>query len=104
MAELYRLREGAKPPASRWLYPTDTARGLSGHARAGGHMTATEQHRHACECREWLKRIRAKRPSSVFEGQRMLNELIADIAKIRGQAAADRLRVGIEIERAKGKK
>lgn len=66
-------------------------------------MTDTELYRHQCECKEWLRRIRAKRPSSIFEGQRMLDELIADIAKKRGQVAADKLRDGIELERSKGR-
>ena len=54
-----------------------------------------------CEAREWLARIRAKRPRSIAEGVGMLNELIESIAKRRGQPAADALRKLIEIERAK---
>ena len=61
----------------------------------------TEQFRHACECREWLSRIRARRPRTEMEGKRMLNDLIADIAKKRGQPAADRLKAGVEAERNK---
>lgn len=63
-------------------------------------MDSTEQHRHESECREWLARIRAKRPRTTQEGANMLKELIADIAKRRGAVAAERLRVGIEAVRA----
>ena len=62
-------------------------------------MDNTEQHRHECECREWLARIRAKRPRTELQGKIMLNELIADIAKKRGVVAAERLRIGIEAAR-----
>lgn len=62
-------------------------------------MDSSEEYRHACECREWLARIRAKRPRTEFQGKQMLNELIADIAKRRGTVAAERLRVGIEAVR-----
>ena len=58
-------------------------------------MNTSEQHRHNCECAEWLKRIRAKRPATQQQGQAMLDEILTDIAKRRGQAAADRLRDGI---------
>lgn len=59
----------------------------------------TEQHRHESECREWLARIRAKKPRTVEEGEKMLTELVADIAKKRGQAAADRVKAGVEAAR-----
>lgn len=54
-----------------------------------------------CEAREWLARIRAKKPRNIADGVLMLNELIEAIAKKRGQPAADALRNLIEIERAK---
>ena len=63
-------------------------------------MNATEEYRHECECRDWLARIRARRPRTTQEGADMLKELIADIAKRRGAVAAERLRVGIEAVRA----
>ena len=64
-------------------------------------MDSTEQHRHTTEAREWLARIRSKRPRTESEGKRMLDDLIADIAKRRGAAAAQRLRDGIESARNK---
>lgn len=63
-------------------------------------MDSTEEYRHECECRDWLARIRARRPGTTKEGADMLKELIADIAKRRGAVAAERLRVGIEAVRA----
>lgn len=64
-------------------------------------MNSTEQHRHDCECVEWLLRIRAKRPRTAQEGQAMMDDIMTGIAKRRGQTAADRLRDGINKLRAK---
>ena len=44
------------------------------------------------EAKEWLARIRAKRPAGFAAGQAMVEELIADIAKRRSQEAAQELR------------
>lgn len=63
-------------------------------------MNSTEKHRHDTECVEWLLRIRAKRPKTAQEGQAMMDDILADIAKRRGQTAADRLRAGINKLRA----
>lgn len=66
-------------------------------------MDNTDQHRHECECREWLSRIRAKKPRTAIEGENMLDDLIKDITKIRGKTAGERLRAGVEAARlAKG--
>ena len=54
-----------------------------------------------CEAREWLARIRAKKPRNVAEGTQMLDELIESIEKKRGKVAAANLRALIEKERAK---
>lgn len=62
-----------------------------------------EKFRHETEAKEWLARIRAKRPRTVQEGANMLNDLIADIAKRRGTVAAERLRVGIEAVRTQAR-
>lgn len=58
-----------------------------------------EQYRHECECREWLARIRAKKPRSFAEGNRMLDELIEGITLARGAKAAQRVKIGILNER-----
>jgi hypothetical protein len=49
-----------------------------------------EQYRHECECRHWLSWTGGNKP--------MIDDLIARIAKQRGQAAADRLRDGMREE------
>ena len=64
---------------------------------------SVEQHRHECECREWLARIRAQNPRSVSEGVRLLDLLITEISKKRGSVAAERLRDGIEAARKESK-
>lgn len=66
-------------------------------------IRSIEQHRHECECREWLARIRAQKPKSFSDGVRLLDSLIADISKKRGRIAAERLRDGIEAARREGK-
>ena len=53
------------------------------------------------EAREWLARIRAKRPRNYSEGAALLDQLIADIAKRRSPAAAQELRELIEVEQKK---
>ena len=71
---------------------------MCGHSMANAwranDMNNSEQHRFECECREWLHRIR-QQTKTFQEGKNMLTQLIADIAKKRGQAAADRLLAGI---------
>ena len=59
-------------------------------------MNATDQerHRHECEAREWLRRIRAEAPNQ-RAGLALLDEHMAKVAKARGQAAADRLKATI---------
>ena len=59
----------------------------------------TEQHRHECEAREWLRRIREKAPGQ-RAGQALLDETLRSIAWKRGQAEADRLRATINALRA----
>lgn len=46
---------------------------------------AVEQHRLECEARDWLRRG--------YVSAAAVDELMERIAKVRGQAAADRLRV-----------
>lgn len=62
-------------------------------------LNTSEQFRHESECREWLARIRAKKPRTEDAGKQILNELIAEIAKKRGQVVADHLKAGIEAAR-----
>lgn len=57
----------------------------------------SEQHRHECECREWLKRYRERVSEvGVVQARKWLHETIRDIEKIRGKDAANRLKEGIK--------
>lgn len=52
-------------------------------------MQDEEERRHRCEVTEWIKRRAAKGPQ---EGKPWLAKVLQDIAKKRGQRAAERLR------------
>lgn len=51
-------------------------------------MNSTEDHRHRCEVRDWVRRIRERRPSEQVEYWRTWRD---EIAKHRGKEAAARL-------------
>ena len=63
--------------------------------------TYSEEWRARCEARDWLRRVREKSPISFAHGQQMLDAILTDIAKKRGQPAADALKNMIYEERQK---
>ena len=58
-------------------------------------MDSSEQHRHECECRHWLRRGYTTRAK--------VDDLHARIAAKRGKAAADRLIQGMRDELRKSR-
>lgn len=60
-----------------------------------------EQHRHECEARDWFRRYKVCIAEQGLDGaKKWLRGILADIAKRRGDAAADRLREAINALRS----
>lgn len=74
---------------------TDTATLLDGSTVC----TTCPAWRQECEAREWLARIRAKKPRTWAEGKALLDRLTEEIAKRRGDAAAEQLKDAILAQR-----